>query len=212
MTFFDQSRTRVSGEIIATDVSFEEYLEKYAGMHCELVGKDVIKVSPASLKHNSLMMYLHSLLAAYFELRPVGIVIIQPFSQRLDEASPKREPDLMIVLNAHQSRLKETYLDGPADICIEVVSPGTEDIDRGDKFVEYEKGGVGEYWIFDPLRRETLFYRLNDEGVYMPQQADTNGNYVTPVLPGLLIHVPTLWQNPLPGLYAVGDAVKAMLG
>jgi Uma2 family endonuclease len=85
------------------------------------------------------------------------------------------------------------------------------DRDRGDKFVEYEKGGVGEYWIFDPIHKETLFYRLNAEGVYVPQYADVDGNYQTPILPDLMLHVPTLWQEQLPDLYAVAQAVQAMV-
>ena len=123
----------------------------------------------------------------------------------------KREPDLFIVLNENLARLTQTYLDGPADICIEISSPGTEDVDRGDKFLEYEKGGVGEYWLFDPRRLEALFYRLNADGLYEPQRPDENGNYRTPLLPNFVLHVPALWQDPLPDFDAIGKAVQEML-
>ena len=43
-------------------------------------------------------------------------------------------------------------MNGAADICIEVISPESVIRDRGEKFEEYERGGVGEYWIFDYLR------------------------------------------------------------
>jgi len=210
MATSDRMQT-VEGEIIATGVSFEEYLEKYAGIHCELVGGNVIKMSPASQRHNLMIGYLFTLLGAYFELRPIGVVITQPFTQRLPNVEPKREPDLLVVLKSNPHELNETYLDGPADICIEVVSPDSLDRDRGDKFVEYEKGGVGEYWIFDPIHREALFYRLNAEGIYAPQQADADGNYSTPALPGFVLHVPTLWQKQLPGPIATAQAVQAMV-
>jgi Uma2 family endonuclease len=126
-------------------------------------------------------------------------------------ASHRREPDLQIILKTNPGTLTATYMDGPADICIEIISPGTEDIDRGEKFVEYEKGGVGEYWIFDPLRKEALFYRLNADGVYEPYYPDEDGNYRTPKLPGFVLHVPTLWSSPLPSTIAIADTVKAML-
>ncbi len=199
------------GEVIATGVSFEEYLEKFAGMHCELVGGVVIKMSPVSLQHIDLTGYLYMLIAAYFQLRPIGRVITQPFTQRLPNVEPKREPDLLIVLNSNPYTLRETYMDGPADICIEIVSPDSIERDRGTKFTEYQKGGVGEYWILDPLIKESLFYRLGDEGLYVPQYPGQDGHYLPLTLPGLRLHIPSLWQKPLPGFYQIAETVKAML-
>jgi Uma2 family endonuclease len=207
----DQVLSISGGEIIATGVSFEEYLEKYAGIHCELVGGNVIKMSPASQRHNHIIIYTSVLLGAYFELRPIGVVITQPFTQRLPNVEPKREPDLLVVLKTNPHQLKETYMDGPADICIEVVSPDSVGRDHGDKFAEYEAGGVGEYWILDPIREESRFYRRNETGIFIRQEEDDQGNYRTPALPGLVLHVPILWQEQLPGPIAVAKAVQAMV-
>jgi Uma2 family endonuclease len=205
------SQLHPGGEIIATGVSFEEYLEKFAGMHCELVGGNVIKMSPVSLQHINLTGYLYMLIAAYFELRPIGRVIMQPFTQRLPNVEPKREPDLLVVLNSNPHPLRETFMDGPADICIEIVSEESIERDRGTKFAEYQKGGVGEYWIIDSLIKESLFYRLGADGIYGPQYADEDNNYRPLTLPGLLLNVPTLWQRPLPGVFSVTESVKVML-
>lgn len=118
---------------------------------------------------------------------------------------------MLLVLNTNQSQLKDAYLDGPADVCIEISSLGTEATDRGKKFIEYEKGGVGEYWLFDPRRFESLFYHLNADGLYVPQQIDAQGNYRTPLLPDFVLHVPTVWQKPLPSLSAIVASVQDML-
>lgn len=200
-----------TGEILATGVSFEEYLERFAGMHCELVEGNVIKMSPVHERHDKLVRYEVLLLEAYFALNPIGEIRQDPFVMSSLPELPKRQPDIQIILGDNRVHLKPTFMDGPADICIEVSSPGTEDVDRGEKFIEYEKGGVGEYWIFDPLRREALFYKLNVDGMYSPQTVDANGNYQTPLLPGLLVHVPTLWIDPLPNFFAIGQAVQTML-
>jgi Uma2 family endonuclease len=102
-------------------------------------------------------------------------------------------------------------MQGAADICVEVVSQESSRRDRGEKFEEYEKLGVGEYWIWDPLRSEASFYRLNKSGVYTRQSEDADGNYRTPLLPGLAVHVPTLWSEKRPGPGAISRAVQAML-
>ena len=200
-----------SGDIIATGVSEAEYLEKYAAHFCEWVDGIVIKMAPATLHHNRTISYLGMLFEAYFELHPIGVVTYSPFLQRLTEIHVNREPDLMIVLNSNPNVLTETALIGAADICIEVVSPESLTRDRGEKFEEYEKGGVGEYWLFDRLRTEALFYRRNEEGVFVRQPEDAEGRYQTPLLPGLLIHVATLWSENLPGPGATARAVEAML-
>jgi Uma2 family endonuclease len=168
-------------------------------------------MSPVHEHHDKLSRYALRLLETYFEFRPLGQIRIAPFVMRCGADAPKREPDIQIILTVHQERLKPTFTDGPADIVIEIVSPGSVDTDRGDKFSEYEKCGVGEYWILDPLRRETLFYRLNEDGIYTRYDPDAEGNYHTPALPGFVLHVPTLWHDPLPGPSATFEAVKAML-
>ncbi len=100
-------------------------------------------------------------------------------------------------------------MNGPANVCIEVVSPESVQRDHGAKFEEYEKGGVPEYWILDPMHRDTRFYRLNRGGVY--QRIETDANYQTPQLPGLRLHIPTLWADPLPDPPQMVADVQAML-
>ena len=96
----DTVTNQYGGEILATGVSFEEYLERFDGMHCELVGGNVIKMSPATLQHQDIFGYLYLLLSAYFDFTKYGKVLTQPFTQRLPNVEPKREPDLM-PLHAH---------------------------------------------------------------------------------------------------------------
>jgi Uma2 family endonuclease len=200
------------GQVIATGVSLEEYMEHYAADFCEWVEGAVIKLSPAELKHNRVIYYLYYLIAAYFELHPIGRIVGQPFVMRLPTfPNRRREPDLLVVLESNPHELKDTYLDGPADICIEVVSEASAERDHGEKFIEYEKGGVNEYWIIDPLRREGRFYRLAEDGHYRRQNEDAEGGYHTPTLPGLTLHVPTLWEENLPGPAATVEAVRSML-
>lgn len=200
-----------SGEIIATGVSEEEYLEKYAADFCEWVDGTVIKMAPATFRHNLIIGYLYMLLNAYFDLKPIGLVALSPFLQRLTEINVTREPDLIVVLNSNPGQFTNTAMIGAADICIEVVSQESVARDRGDKFQEYEKGGVGEYWIFDYLRTEALFYRRNADGIFVRQPEDADGSYRTPLLPGLILNVPTLWREKLPGPAATARAVQAML-
>jgi Uma2 family endonuclease len=198
------------GEIIAKNVSEEEYMEQYAEQFCEWVNGVVIKMSPIHIDHDAFFRFLIRLFEAYFVLKPVGQFVVAPFVMRMS-AKSRREPDLQIILNRHLDRLKPTYVDGAADICIEIVSPGSIEIDYGKKFKEYEQAGVGEYWIFDPIRQDALFYRRNDQGVFQRYNEDTEGNYATALLPQFVLHIPTLWRDPLPNVVEVAEMVKKMI-
>ncbi len=204
------------------DVSFDEYMARYAADFYELAGGALIKMSPVSSTHDRILRYLALLFEAYLELTQSGEIRIAPFVMKLPGVNKGREPDLQVILKTNPGELTETYQNGPADLCIEVVSPESVTRDHGDKFQEYERGGVPEYWIVDPLHNECRFYRLSENAIeiveneppvkmYVRAEQDAQGLYRTVALPGLALHVPTLWQPALPGPAAVVEAVRAMV-
>jgi Uma2 family endonuclease len=194
------------------ELTFDEYLSHYAADFYEYAERDLIKMAPVSLEHHTLTHYLWLLLETFFQFRPLGKIIAAPFVMKLPESG--REPDLQIILTANLDRLTSTYVDGPADICIEVVSPESTVRDYGKKFDEYERGRVNEYWIIDLLRRESYFHRLREIDNtlrYAHINTDDQGYYRTPLLPQFALHIPTLWQETLPGPVSVVETIRAML-
>lgn len=201
-----------AGKIVARDVSEADYMEHYAAHHHEWVRGYVIKMAPIRLQHDKMIEYLRDLFRFYFTLSPEkGDVVGEPFVMRLAAVESRREPDLQVILEANLPNLKDTYMDGPADICIEVVSPSNAAVDYGEKLEEYERGGVGEYWLFDPQRRAAYFYRQQDAGGYLSISPDADGNYQTPRLPKFVLNVPTLWQDELPNVVQIMETVRGML-
>jgi Uma2 family endonuclease len=188
----------------------DDYMDQFEG-HYEWVRGYVIKMAPISLGHDKIVGYLRELLRAYFALKPIGTVVGDPFVMRLDATESRRQPDLQIILDSNPGELTETAMHGPADIVIEVASPGSVSIDYGEKFAEYEKGGVREYWLIDPIRNTCRFNRLTDKGVYGDSPVGEDGIYTTLLLPGLRLHIPTLWQETLPDLISVVQSVRDML-
>jgi Uma2 family endonuclease len=213
-TMTDQAVTSAeiqSGNEHPTHVSAEEYLATYAHDHYEWDNGELIKISRATNQHNNLVKYLTSLFSIYFGLRAIGVFQIAPFLMRVDSIGLKREPDLQIILNDNPGEFTETAMIGPADICIEIVSPESIERDYGTKLKLYESAGVKEYWLLDYLRRAPHFYRLNEKGLYILQSIES-GIYQTPLLPGLRIDVATLWSDPLPDAGKIVDAIRVMLG
>ncbi len=118
-------------------MSYEDFL-KWADEDtlAEWVDGEVIMTSPASLGHQRIVGFLGGVLAHYVAFRDLGVVILPPFQMKMRQG---REPDVLFLATEHLDRLQATYLDGPADLVVEVTSPESAGRDRGDKFYRVRK-------------------------------------------------------------------------
>ena len=185
-----------NGRVVARGLSFDEFVSspQFRGRRVEWVGGEVIEKMSVSLIHSLLVVFLVTLLKHVAEAEG-GQVTADQFLMRLEEQQRGREPDIIYVAPENESRLLSNYLDGPADIAIEVISRGSEAVDRGDKFEEYEAGGVREFWLLDPNRREALFYIRDENGLFRPGIV-RDGVYQSAVLPMVKLRVEWLWEQP----------------
>ena len=103
-------------------------------------------------------------------------------------------PDRLSIAGKHLSQLRAYYLDGAADLVIEVILPGHSYADKVAKKAYYLAGGVTEYWIIDPKTEQIEFWR-NQNGTFHQQQVDPDGCYRPSNIPGLVLMSQRLWQE-----------------
>ena len=180
--------------VLPDRMTYEEFLAwADEDVLAEWVDGEIVMTSPASNLHQDLARFLTAVFSVFVEAHALGVIRPAPFQMKLAQG---REPDLLFVAAEHQDRLRSSYLDGPADTVVEIVSPESVGRDRGEKFTEYEAGGVPEYWLLDPQRRWAEFYHLEGER-YRLAFAGAEGEYRSAVLPGFWLRVEWLWQQPL---------------
>jgi Uma2 family endonuclease len=185
-------------------LSFEAFLEWCdEDTRAEWVDGEVIMMSPASDEHQNISDFLIGVLRLYNEARQLGWIRSGPFLMRTIVRPSGWEPDILFVARDRMNLVQPTFLDGPADLAVEIVSPESVGRDRGEKFVEYEAAGVREYWLIDPLREQAEFYQLGADGRYRPGPVDGDGVYRSLVLEGFWLRVGWLWQRPLPPVLSV---------
>jgi Uma2 family endonuclease len=128
---------------------------------------------------------------------------------RAIEGGNARVPDLFFLAAEHFDRLTETELNGPADLAVEIISDESVGRDRGDKFYEYQEGGVREYWIIDPRpgKQRADFYVLDDKGMFQPIPLAADGIYRSTVLANLWIKIDWLWTAEPAPLAALAQIV-----
>jgi Uma2 family endonuclease len=180
-------------------MSYEKFLKTdFENPKVEWVNGRVVEMSPSNIQHQHVGRFLIAILGGFVDERKLGVIYYESFQMKTGPDLPGRAPDILFVSNAHKKRLKKTYLDGPADLVVEVISPDSLGRDRGEKYEEYEKGGVREYWLIDPERKQADFYLLNKRGVFQAASLDAHAVFHSVVLKGLWIKVAWLWQSPLP--------------
>ncbi len=177
-------------------ISYEDFLDLCdEDTLAEWVNGKIERYSPASNVHQDVVRWLTSVLSVYVEARELGIIRPAPFQMKTGPDLPGREPDVIFLRKENLGMLKETYLDGPADLAIEIVSEESLLRDRGEKFAEYEIGGVKEYWIIDPELERADFFVLK-EGRYERRVEDERGIYRSEIINGFWIKVEWLWNLP----------------
>lgn len=184
-------------------ISFEDFLVKYDGQFAEWIDGEVHLTMSASYKHQDLVRFFTMILGVFIEENDLGVIVTAPMIMKLSKEKRGREPDLMFISKKNLHRLKKNYLDGAADLVIEIISPESRGRDRGDKFYEYEKEGVKEYWLIDYDRKQAEFYNLDKKGIYQVSKTDEQNIFHSKALKNLKLKVDWLWQEKLPTLLEV---------
>lgn len=199
----------IHGEIIASGVSLEDFLEGYEGQHVEWVDGEVVQMPGIDIKHTRLMRFLSTLIQLLLDATTGGEVLQDPMLMVVEGSS--RAPDIQVLLPHSAHKYHHKKVNGAADLVVEIVSTGSQITDRVDKLKEYERGGVPEYWIVDHEFEEALFFQRNSKGKFVRVAPDENGIYTSAVLPQLRLPVKILWQETLPTIRETLAMVEGML-
>ena len=150
--------------------------------------------------HQILLQYLYEILRHWLRTQSInGLLLFAPIAMRTPQRRRYgREPDLLYLAPERLDRVRETYIEGAADLCVEIVSPESEERDRDVKFLEYQEAGVREYWLIDPDARSAQFWRLDETGQYRGVPLTENGIFVCDIIPGLTLRPSWLWEEILP--------------
>ncbi len=171
------------------------------GQKADLLDGVIYMASPDSRRPNSLTRFLTSLISMYNEARDLGgEVFVNRFAFRLSKYRAP-EPDVAFVRRGRLHLVQEREMRGGPDVAIEIVSRDSRTRDYGEKKRVYEKAGVTEYWIIDPLKNRVQFFRLK-QGRYELVPLDAYRIFRSEVLPGFWLDIEWLLGKPLPNAYS----------
>ncbi len=170
------------------------------GRIVEWVDGEIIYYLPTTPAHQNVVIFLIKLLSGYIDRLNLGHVLAAPIEVKLWPGGPAREPDVLFIGNERLGQLTERRFEGGPDLVVEVISPGSVTIDRVEKFREYERAGVDEYWIIDPRphQQQVDVYVRDADSRFAPAPLDDEGVFASVIVPGFRLRVSWLWEAPLP--------------
>ncbi len=118
----------------------------------ELLHGELFMVPAPTTVHQQVSRNLLVLLERHITARRLGTVFYAPVDVILGHGDAREvtQPDILFIAAARSHIIKLHGIEGAPDLAIEILSPVTEERDRGYKRTLYARYGVTEYWIVDP--------------------------------------------------------------
>lgn len=140
MSAMSSKKNKVTEELHPYDYQEERY-ELIEGIRYEMQAAPMIR-------HQQLVTYFWK---CFEDLcAPEGLVLTAPIDVKFDEEN-EFQPDVVYITNENLHIVTEKKIIGAPDIIIEILSPSTSYNDKIRKKRVYERFGVKEYWIVDPV-------------------------------------------------------------
>ena len=173
--------------------TYADYLIWSATYGDELInGAAYVREPPGpSPSHQVTVGELYRQIANALEDKPCR-VFAAPFDIRLpksteadDQIDTVVQPDVFIVCDLQ--KIDARGMRGAPDWLAEVLSPGTARHDRRVKLPVYERAGVREVWLIDPIGRTLTLYRLEAGHYGRAIRLELRGQTPLTAVPGVTI-------------------------
>lgn len=156
------------------------------GFRHEIIEGDEFMTPAPNPHHQTVLFKIARRLGDHAEARKLGRVFVAPTDVVLSDHDIV-EPDVFFIVQKRLSIIGLNNIQGAPDLVIEILSPSTTAQDRGPKLALYERAGVLEYWIVDPVAK-TL--EIREFGSPRRMRAYKEGqSFESALLPGLTVEI-----------------------
>ncbi len=130
------------------------------GERAELIDGQIYYMAPPNTNHQRLVNYLSTEINLHIRKNGGSCEVFPaPFAVFLNKNEKNYvEPDISVICDP--SKLDDKGCHGSPDWIIEIVSPGSKQMDYYKKLFKYCTAGVREYWVVDPDRKIVTVYNF----------------------------------------------------
>ncbi len=147
----------VTSQAAGTKWTYEDYLLlPDGGKRYEIIDGELFVTPAPATRHQRISGRLQADLWTCVEEHGLGQVFDAPTDVLLSQV----DPDILFVARERLQIIKERNIAGAPDLVVEILSETTRKADEVLKRKRYERFGVREYWIVDPVLETAKVYRL----------------------------------------------------
>jgi Uma2 family endonuclease len=164
------------------------------GAPFQLINYDLImSPSPVPL-HQLISLRLARVISDFLENNnDNGFLVYAPMDVKFDEGNVL-QPDILYITEDRKAEIIKERIEGAPDLVIEILSPSSAYYDLRQKKDVYEKYGVKEYIIVDPIARNADLYVLKDGAYYLHQRGWIGEHLNSVILPGLTFDLDKIFR------------------
>jgi len=153
-------------EKLLTAEEFAKLPDPVDGSKQELVRGVVITMPPPSFVHGIVQVNVCFALKTYAKKTHSGRVTVESGVITEERPDTVRGPDVAFwsFKRLPADQVPTVYANVPADLCVEVISPGNTREKMNRKVREYFARGVLQVWVVDPDSRTVTIYQQPGEG------------------------------------------------
>lgn len=142
---------------------YEDYIlfPEDRNRHEIIEGEHYMTPSPA-IKHQAISRNLELILATFVARHNLGKIFYAPCDVVLSDTDIV-QPDIIFISGDRLHIITELNIQGAPDLVVEIISDASRRIDKVLKRMLYERYGVREYWIIDPVVEILERYILKDD-------------------------------------------------
>jgi Uma2 family endonuclease len=167
----------------------EDYALLEEGAPFQLINYDLIMSPSPIFVHQLILGNCYSAFKDFIKQESnKGVVVLSPMDVRLDEGNVF-QPDLIFISESRIAEIVKDRVEGAPDLVLEILSPSTAYYDLRQKKNIYEKYGVKEYIIIDPIEQSAELYTLIDSVYSLQQRAEKTDQLNSLILPGLALNL-----------------------
>ena len=149
----------------------DDYMMLEEGAPFQLINNDLImSPSPIPLHQVISIRIAYAMLNYLNGINDNGFLVCAPMDVKLDEGNVF-QPDVLYITEARKAEIIKDRIEGAPDLVIEILSPSNAYYDLRQKKDIYEKYGVKEYIIIDPIAENAELYALKDGSYYLHQKS-----------------------------------------
>jgi len=173
----------------------KDYMLLEEGAPFQLINFDLIMSPSPNLYHQLISMRLIGLFLDFLRnTNNKGLFLSAPIDVKLDNGNVF-QPDLIYISEARKTEISKERIEGAPDLVVEILSPSNGYYDLRQKKDVYEKYGVQEYIIIDPLQLSVEVYVLKEALYVLDQKVKQLGTFQSTVLNGFSVDLKQLFEQ-----------------